>query len=101
VAAQSELQQRILASAARLLKPGGRLVYATCSPLPQEDEAVAAAFSVAHTDFQPLSVAHLLTDSHVEQAAGLCSGEDGRFLRLWPHRHGTDGFFAAVWQKKA
>ncbi len=101
VAAQAELQQRILASAARLLKPGGRLVYATCSPLPQEDEAVAAAFSVAHTDFQPLSVAQLLTDSHVEQAAALCSGEDGRFLRLWPHRHGTDGFFAAVWQKKA
>lgn len=101
VAAQAELQQRILASAARLLKPGGRLVYATCSPLPQEDEAVAAAFSVAHTDFQPLSVAQLLTDSHVAQAAALSSGEDGRFLRLWPHRHGTDGFFAAVWQKKA
>jgi 16S rRNA (cytosine967-C5)-methyltransferase len=101
VAAQAELQQRILASAARLLKPGGRLVYATCSPLPQEDEAVAAAFSVAHTDFQPLSVAQLLTDSHVAQAAALSSGEDGRFLRLWPNRHGTDGFFAAVWQKKA
>ncbi len=101
VAAQAELQQRILASAARLLKPGGRLVYATCSPLPQEDEAVAEAFSVAHPDFQPLSVAQLLADAHVEQAATLCGGEDGRFLRLWTHRHGTDGFFAAVWQKKA
>ncbi len=101
VAAQAELQQRILASAARLLKPGGRLVYATCSPLPQEDEAVAAAFSAAHTDFQPLSVAQLLADAHVAPAATLCGGEDGRFLRLWPHRHGTDGFFAAVWQKKA
>lgn len=101
VAAQAELQQRILTSAARLLKPGGRLVYATCSPLPQEDEAVAAAFSTAHTDFQPVPVAQLLAEAHVEQAPALCSGEDGRFLRLWPHRHGTDGFFAAVWQKKA
>ena len=101
VAAQAELQQRILTSAARLLKPGGRLVYATCSPLPQEDEAVAAAFSAAHTDFQPVPVAQLLAEAHVEQAPALCSGEDGRFLRLWPHRHGTDGFFAAVWQKKA
>jgi 16S rRNA (cytosine967-C5)-methyltransferase len=100
VAAQAELQQRILASAARLLKPGGRLVYATCSPLPQEDEAVAAAFSAAHTDFHPVPAAQLLTEAHVAQAPALCSGEDGRFLRLWPHRHGTDGFFAAVWQKK-
>lgn len=101
VAAQAELQQRILTSAARLLKPGGRLVYATCSPLPQEDEAVAAAFSATHTDFQPVPVAQLLAEAHVDQALALCSGEDGRFLRLWPHRHGTDGFFAAVWQKKA
>lgn len=101
VAAQAELQQRILASAARLLKPGGRLVYATCSPLPQEDEAVAAAFSAAHPGFQSVPVAQLLAEAHVAQATALCSGEDGRFLRLWPHRHGTDGFFAAVWQKKA
>ncbi|MGI9215550.1 MAG: RsmB/NOP family class I SAM-dependent RNA methyltransferase [Hydrogenophaga sp.] len=100
VAALAELQQRILTSAARLLKPGGRLVYATCSPLPQEDEAVVAAFSAAHLDFQPLSVAQLLAEAHVDQAPALSSGEDGRFLRLWPHRHGTDGFFAAVWQKK-
>ncbi len=100
VAAQAELQQRILASAARLLKPGGRLVYATCSPLPQEDEAVATAFSEAHAEFQPLAVASLLADAQVVQASALSSGESGRFLRLWPHRHGTDGFFAAVWQKK-
>ena len=73
VAAQAtELQQRILTSAARLLKPGGRLVYATCSPLPQEDEAVAAAFSAAHNDFQPVPVAQLLAEAHVEQAPALC-----------------------------
>jgi 16S rRNA (cytosine967-C5)-methyltransferase len=100
VAAQAELQQAILHSAARLLKPGGRLVYATCSLLPAENEAVAAAFSEAHKDFEPVPVADLLTLAQVPQAGSLCQGEDGQWLRLWPHRHATDGFFAAVWRKK-
>ena len=94
-------QTAILQSAARLLKPGGRLVYATCSMLQQENEAVAQAFSQANPEFTPLEVAEVLTGLKVEAAASLCSGgEDGRrYLRLWPHRHQTDGFFAAVWQK--
>ena len=94
-------QASILASAARLLKSGGRLVYATCSVLPQENEAIAQAFSEAHPDFQPLSVATILEAAKVPEAASLCSGgDDGtRYLRLWPHRHATDGFFAAVWQR--
>ncbi|MDD5333819.1 MAG: RsmB/NOP family class I SAM-dependent RNA methyltransferase [Rhodoferax sp.] len=94
-------QSAILQSAARLLKPGGRLVYATCSMLQQENEAVAQAFSQANPDFTPLEVAEVLSGLKVEAAASLCSGgEDGRrYLRLWPHRHQTDGFFAAVWQK--
>ena len=99
VAALAELQQRILGSAARLLKPGGRLVYATCSLLPQENEAVAQAFGLAHPDFDPLSMVDLLTSAQVGEAASLC-GPDGRHMRLWPHRHGADGFFAAAWQKK-
>ena len=89
-------QGAILQSAARLLKPGGRLVYATCSLLPAENEGVAAAFSAANPDFQPLDAAELLTQMKVNDAAGLCSGP---YLRLWPHQHATDGFFAAVWQK--
>ncbi len=101
VAAQAELQQAILNSAARLLKPGGRLVYATCSLLPAENEAVAAAFSEVHQDFEPVPVAGLLALAQVPQADSLCQGEDGQWLRLWPHRHATDGFFAAVWRKKA
>ncbi len=94
-------QTAILQSAARLLKPGGRLVYATCSMLRQENEAVAQAFSQANPDFTPLEVAEVLSGLKVEAAASLCSGgEDGRrYLRLWPHRHQTDGFFAAVWQR--
>ena len=94
-------QAAILASAARLLKPGGRLVYATCSVLPQENEVIAEAFSAAHPDFQPLAAGELLTQLKVEQATRLCSGGDEGtlYLRLWPHLHQTDGFFAAIWQK--
>ena len=93
-------QQAILQSAARLLKPGGRLVYATCSVLPEENEQVAQAFGAAHLDFEPTDAAELLAGLKVPRAQDLCAA-DGRFLRLWPHRHGTDGFFAAAWQRKA
>lgn len=95
-------QAAILQSAARLLKSGGRLVYATCSILPQENETIAEAFSAANPEFTPLSAGDILSQLKVEGAASLCSGgpEGAQYLRLWPHRHQTDGFFAAVWQKK-
>jgi 16S rRNA (cytosine967-C5)-methyltransferase len=69
--------------------------------LPQENEAIAQAFSEANPDFAPMDAGEVLSGLKVEGAAGLCSGgESGqRFLRLWPHRHQTDGFFAAIWQK--
>ncbi|MBG9388214.1 RsmB/NOP family class I SAM-dependent RNA methyltransferase [Caenimonas aquaedulcis] len=94
-------QDAILASAARLLKPGGRLVYATCSILPQENEEIARAFTEANREFSPLPAAEILSNLKVESAAALCSGGEtgGDYLRLWPHRHQTDGFFAAVWVK--
>ncbi|MBZ8139193.1 SAM-dependent methyltransferase [Rubrivivax gelatinosus] len=91
-------QQAILASAARLPKSGGRLVYATCSLLSAENEEVVAAFDAEHgRDFVRLSPAELLREQGVERADELVSAE---CLRLWPHRHGTDGFFAAVWQRR-
>lgn len=95
-------QAAILQSAARLLKPGGRLVYATCSLLPQENEVIAQAFAAANSDFTPLEVGEIMSNLKVEGAASLCSGgESGQlYLRLWPHRHETDGFFAAVFEKK-
>ena len=99
-AAVQEMQARqiaILSSAARLLKPGGRLVYATCSLLPAENEAVVAAFDADHPGFKPVSAAEVLNNLKIDQAESLCSA-DGRFLRLWPHRHATDGFFASIWQ---
>ena len=97
-------QTAILASAARLVKPGGRLVYATCSVLPMENEVIADAFGVANLGFRPLNASELLTQLKVSDAASLCSPasgavEAGRYLRLWPDLHGTDGFFAAAWQK--
>ncbi len=94
-------QAAILHGAARLLKPGGRLVYATCSLLPEENERIAHAFDAAHPDFAAQGVAELLAALNVPQSATLCEGGDsgGRYLRLWPHRHATDGFFAAVWQR--
>jgi len=95
----TEKQTAILASAARLVKSGGRLVYATCSVLPDENEAIAQAFSAAHPNFVPLSAAETLTELKVADAGKLCT-PDGLYLRLWPHIHATDGFFAAVWVAK-
>jgi 16S rRNA (cytosine967-C5)-methyltransferase len=90
-------QAAILASASRLVKPGGRLVYATCSLLQGENEEIAEAFSSERVrEFKPLAAHDVLSSAHVDQADTLVRGP---YLRLWPHRHGTDGFFAAVWQR--
>jgi 16S rRNA (cytosine967-C5)-methyltransferase len=86
-------QTRILNAAARLVKPGGRLVYATCSILPDENDAVADAFAAAHAEFKELSCAALL-------AAQRIALDTGERLRLSPHRHGTDGFFAAAYERR-
>jgi 16S rRNA (cytosine967-C5)-methyltransferase len=91
-------QSAILASAARLLKPGGRLVYATCSLLAAENQQVADGFSAEHgRDFDVLPAAEALAAAHVSEPEALV---EGPWLRLWPQRHRTDGFFAAVWQRR-
>ena len=90
-------QTAILDSAARLVKSGGRLVYATCSLLRDENEVVAEAFGAAHPDFVKLPADEALLAAHVERAQELT--HDG-YLRLWPHRQATDGFFAALWQRR-
>lgn len=86
-------QAGILDAAARLLKPGGRLVYATCSILPEENEAIADAFAAAHAEFAPVSCQDLLSAQRVAL-------ECGDRLRLWPHRHGCDGFFATAFERR-
>ena len=93
----SELASRqaaILQAAAALLKPGGRLVYATCSLLEAENEAVVAAFLAAHSEFRLLPAKGLLEKQEIA-----VEGESDDFLRLLPHRHGTDGFFAAAMER--
>jgi 16S rRNA (cytosine967-C5)-methyltransferase len=91
-------QSAILESAARLLKAGGRIVYATCSLLRAENEEIAGAFTAAHPEFRRLAVQDLLEHAKVPKAADLCSA-DGLDLRLWPQRHGSDGFYASAWEK--
>jgi 16S rRNA (cytosine967-C5)-methyltransferase len=90
-------QASILAGASRLLKPGGRLVFATCSLLQAEGEEVAQAFGAEHAaDFRALPAADALRRAQVADADALVRDD---CMRLWPHRHGTDGFFAAVWER--
>ena len=92
VAEMAAKQSAILASAARLLKPGGRLVYATCSLLDEENRAVVEAFLAANPAFSLRPANEVL--------AGLGIALDtGPYLEMLPHRHGTDGFFAAVLER--
>ncbi len=86
-------QQAILTAAAGLVKPGGRLVYATCSVLPEENEEIVAAFLSAHPDFAPV-------DAAAELARAGITLDTGPTLKLLPHRHGCDGFFAALLARK-
>jgi 16S rRNA (cytosine967-C5)-methyltransferase len=85
------LQGSILASAARLVKPGGRLVYATCSMLHEENEEQIASFLAAHPDFRAVTLR--------EAAPQLTDSAHPDYLSLTPARHGTDGFFAAIMQR--
>jgi 16S rRNA (cytosine967-C5)-methyltransferase len=85
-------QARILAAAATLLAPGGRLVYATCSVLPEENDAIVDAFLGARADFREVDVAG-------ELARVSIALDTGPRLRVLPHTHGCDGFFAAILER--
>ena len=87
-------QAAILAIAARPVKPGGRLVYATRSILPEENEAIVAAFLDANPGFVARSAEEVLGKQGIEIACG-------EQLRLTPAAHDTDGFFAAVLERQA
>ncbi|CAG0985296.1 Ribosomal RNA small subunit methyltransferase B [Methylophilaceae bacterium] len=87
-------QASILARAARLVKGGGRLIYATCSLLADENEKIAEAFLATHPEFTLVPANQILAQQHI----GL---DTGNYLKLFPHVHQTDGFFAAVFTKTA
>ena len=82
-------QAAILTAAADLLKPGGRLVYATCSFLPEENQQVVQDFLNTHPQFNLLNCAELLSQQKIPL-------DTGEFLRLFPKQHQTDSFFAAA-----
>lgn len=82
------LQLSILENAGKYLKPGGRVVYSTCTVLKEENESIVQQFLDAHPDFtlEPFDL------------PGIGRVEEG-MLTLWPHIHGTDGFFMAKLRK--
>lgn len=87
-------QSAILDRAARLVKTGGRLIYATCSLLADENEGIAEAFLAAHADFSLVPANGILAQQQIALDTGV-------YLKLLPHLHQTDGFFAAVFERKA
>lgn len=93
VAELTAKQGAILAAAATLLRPGGRLVYATCSLLPEENEAIVEAFLAANPGFKLCHAGEELAKRGVSVT--------GEMLRLLPHQAHTDGFFAALLEKQA
>jgi 16S rRNA (cytosine967-C5)-methyltransferase len=86
-------QKNILSRAAKLAKVGGRVIYATCSLLQEENEAIAESFLEANPDFTLVLASEVLAQQKINL-------DTGKYLKLLPHLHGTDGFFAAVFEKK-
>jgi len=89
-----EKQASILDGAARLVKGGGRLVYATCSLLNEENDVIVEGFLASHPDFELVPMSQVLAEQKIDL-------EMDQYLKLLPHKHQTDGFFAAVMQRKA
>ena len=96
-----DLQRRILESASRLVKPGGRLVYATCSLFQEENADQVQAFLAAHPDFAVVPGTKAWNAAMEHNGGDTPYPGDGEMLVLTPARHGTDGFFVAVMEKKA
>jgi 16S rRNA (cytosine967-C5)-methyltransferase len=94
IAQMARKQQAILQSAARLLKPGGRLVYATCSLLREENEQIVAQFLGRNPAFALVPAHEVLRSQNIEL-------DTGPYFRVFPHTHGMDGFFAAVMERGA
>jgi 16S rRNA (cytosine967-C5)-methyltransferase len=90
----TQKQTAILTRAAKLTKAGGRLVYATCSLLRDENEQIAEQFLASHADFKLVPANEVLKQHQIEL-------DTGEYLKLLPHLHQTDGFFAAVFEKTA
>ena len=91
----ASLQSSILERASRFVIPGGRLIYATCSLLPEENDERVRAFLAEHPEFSQMDAREVWKD--LSDRPWPCGSDT--VLRLSPARHGTDGFFAAILQK--
>ena len=89
-----EKQLAILSGASVLLKPGGRLVYSTCSILPEENQEIVEKFLESHPGFRLLDASEIMKSQHIDL-------DTGKYLQLRPDLHGTDGFFAAAMERTA
>jgi 16S rRNA (cytosine967-C5)-methyltransferase len=87
-------QESLTGAAARLVKPGGRLVYATCSILGEENRAIAEGFLSRTPQFRLIPAGELLRRARIDLPMD-------EYFEVWPHRHGTDAFFAAVFERAA
>lgn len=86
-------QEAILASAARLVKPGGRLVYGTCSFMDEENEHIVTAFLEKYPEFHLVPMKDVLAEQKIPLEMDL-------YLKMLPQKHQTDGFFAAVMERR-
>jgi len=91
----AEAQQRILVAASELVRPGGRIVYATCSLLREENDDVVEKFLSTHSEFTILPAAEILARRHIPVTV------EEKVLRLYPHTHKTDGFYAIALEKNS
>ena len=92
VAELTRKQASILRAASAMVKPGGRVVYATCSLLAEENEAIVEDFLAVNPAFSLIDCDSVLAQQNIVLRTG-------KYLRLTPHQHGTDGFFGAILQR--
>jgi 16S rRNA (cytosine967-C5)-methyltransferase len=102
VAEMVRKQSSILDGVAPLAKPGGRIVYATCSILPSENQQIVDRFLERHPEFELYPVAEALEATKAEYDLTTLRERtaDARYLELAPHRHNTDAFFAAILRRR-
>ncbi|HRK46625.1 MAG TPA: rRNA cytosine-C5-methyltransferase, partial [Nocardioides sp.] len=89
------LQRQLVRSALDLVRPGGVVLYATCSPVISETSSVVTSVNGARADAELVSLAEQF--AHVPRSEGPVPGT----VQLWPHRHGTDAMFMALFRRVA
>jgi 16S rRNA (cytosine967-C5)-methyltransferase len=87
------LQRQLIRAALDLVRPGGVVLYATCSPVISETSTVVTSVNGARTDAELMDLSPQFVD------VPRCEGPVPGTIQLWPHRHGTDAMFMALFRK--